>query len=85
MTNPRSLGYQRQCVEHLLALHYDIDSTIVEGAKQAALTIGWLERQAELLRMWDTLRKQRPDLFAIMSEIANTFPGAMIEDVREVE
>ena len=85
MTNPRSLSYQRQCIEHLLALHGNGDDTIVDGAKQAALTIGWLERQAELLRMWDALRKQRPDLFAIMSEIANTFPGARIEDVREVE
>lgn len=82
---PRSLTFQRSCIEHLIALHSkDVENTIIQGAKQAALTIGWLERQAELLRMLDTLRKERPDLFAIMSECAAQFPGSKIADVPKV-
>lgn len=78
----RSLTFQRSCIEHLVALHSkDVENTIIEGAKQAALTIGWIERQAEILRMLDTLRKERPDLFAIMSECASYFPGTKIADV----
>lgn len=82
MSNPRSLSFQRQCIEHLLALHGNGDDTIVDGAKQAALTIGWLERQAELLKMFDALRRERPELFRAMMNIAEVFPGARIEDVR---
>ena len=84
MSNTRSLAFQRQCVEHLIHLHDgQPEDSILDGARQAALTLGWLERQGELLKMWDHLRRQRPDLYEIMQGILAVFPGAKIEDVRE--
>ncbi|MFM7010622.1 MAG: hypothetical protein ACKO0Z_15055 [Betaproteobacteria bacterium] len=81
----RSLSFQRSCIEHLIALHSkDVENTIIDGAKQAALTIGWIERQAEVLRMLDTLRKERPEIFGIMCEVARVFPGSQIADVPKI-
>ncbi|MGL5736679.1 MAG: hypothetical protein ACRCYS_17585 [Beijerinckiaceae bacterium] len=86
MSNPRSLSMQRQCVEHLIALcDNSADATVIEGAKQAALTIGWIERRGELLRMLETLRQERPELYVAMNDIATTFPGVKISDVRGYE
>lgn len=85
MSEKRSLAFQRQSVEHLIALYGREDDTILDGAKQAALTLGWLERQGELLKMWDHLRRQRPDLYETMQGILLAFPGATLEDVRDAD
>lgn len=83
MTEKRSLSFQRQSIDHLIALCPNESDTIIDGARQAALTIGWLERQGELLRMLDELRRQRPELFLVMNSIASEFPGARIEKIKE--
>lgn len=82
MTEKRSLSFQRQSLEHLIALCPDAGDTILEGAKQAALTIGWIERHDEILRILDKLRRERPELFRTMVDLAATFPGAAISDIR---
>lgn len=53
------------------------------GLEQAIKTLEWIERQSELLRMWDDLRKSNPELFSILHSIATTFPGSKIEDIRK--
>jgi chloramphenicol 3-O-phosphotransferase len=76
-----SLAQQRQAVEHLLALHNAagrLDSTVIAAARQAVLTIAWLERHQELMRALDRLQRERPDLADLFRE----FPGAQIADVR---
>lgn len=83
MSDHKSLSFQRSTIEHLIALHNDEESTIISGAKQAALTIGWLERHGELLKMWDALRRDNPELFTVMHRIATEFPGAKIHSIRE--
>jgi hypothetical protein len=84
MTERRSLALQRQCVEHAVSsLDDGSDHTVIDGLKQAALTIGWLERHGELLKMWDALRRDNPELFTVMHRIATEFPGAKIHSIRE--
>jgi hypothetical protein len=73
-----SLAQQRQAVEHLLALFMQADSTITGAARQAVLTLAWLERRAELMRALDRLERERPDLV----DLFRAFPGAEIADVR---
>ena len=75
-----SLAQQRQAVEHLLALFMEADSTITGAARQAVLTLAWLERRAELMRALDRLERERPDLVDLFRE----FPGAEIADVRDM-
>ena len=83
MREKLSLSFQRQCVEHLIALCHEENSTVVEGALQAALTLGWLERHGEALKMLEVLRRERPDLYATMRVIASEFPGVKIDGIRE--
>lgn len=80
MSDPRSLSYQRQCVEHLIALCTDkkgMTGPIIEGAKQAARTIGWIEKRAELIREVDRLEREAPELADLLRE----FPGAHVARV----
>lgn len=75
----RSLAFQRQCVEHLIALAGDEHSTIVEGAKQAALTLGWFERREEMTRAVVALDEAEPGLASLFQ----AFPGARIAAIRD--
>lgn len=77
-----SLANQRACVEHLIALHRRgvDDDTILDGAKQAALTLAWLERRAELVREIARLDQAAPELAQLLRDM----PGATIADVREI-
>ena len=72
---------QRQAVEHLIALHDDDASTVVQAARDACLTIGWIEKRQELIRAIDDLDKRSPAL----AEILLAFPGSSIADVRLAE
>lgn len=83
MTEKRSLSFQRQSIEHLIALCHEEGDTIIEGAMQAALTIGWIERHGEVVKMHETLRRERPELYAIMKSIVEAFPGAKIDGIKE--
>lgn len=85
MTEKRSLSFQRQCVEHLIALHRDEDDSIIDGAKQAALTIGWIERREELIKMLEQLRKDNPELYNMFVYLTRAFPGASIADIRSTD
>jgi len=80
MSNP-SLSNQRRCVEHLIALHRRSvdDDTILDGAKQAALTLAWLERRAELVKAIDALDKAAPELAALLLDMPMP-----IADVRRI-
>lgn len=72
-----SLSMQRLAVEHMIALvEHDVGDTIVDAAKQAALTIGYLERHAELTDMLKRLHSQSPDVFRALSAISKAFPEA---------
>lgn len=79
MSEKRSLAFQRSCVEHLIALHRDESDSILEGAKQAALTLAWMEKRGELLRELVRLEREAPDLSALLREM----PDARIVDVRQ--
>ena len=85
MTEKRSLSYQRQCVEHLIALHSEEDDSIIDGAKQAALTVGWIERREELIKMLEQLRKDNPELYNMFVYLTRAFPGASIADIRSTD
>lgn len=85
MTEPRSLAFMRQAVEHLIALHSDADDTIIDGAKQAALTIGWIERREDLIKMIEKLRVDNPGLYDTFVYLSRTFPGMSIADIRATE
>lgn len=85
MTERRSLAFMRQCIEHLIALHSDEDDTILDGAKQAALTIGWIERREDLIKMIEALRTDDPHLYDMFVHITGAFPGAKLSAVRDIE
>ncbi len=80
--NVKSLAFQAACIRHMEPSAPSDD--IRAGLEQAIKTLEWLDRQAELLRMWGDLRKTNPELFAILRSIATTFPGAKIEDIRKL-
>ena len=72
-------------VEHIIALvENDVGGTIVDAAKHAALTLGFLERHKELTDMLRRLHAEAPEVFKALSEITKAFPGASIADVRRV-
>ena len=76
---PTSLSFQRQCIEHLIALAATQASEgVLEGARHGVLALAWVERRQELLRALDRLERERPDL----AELFQAFPGAEIVDVR---
>lgn len=85
MTEKRSLSFQRMCIEHLIALHSDQDDTIIDGAKQAALTVGWIERREELIKMLEKLRTDNAELYNTFVFLSRAFPGATIADIRSTE
>ncbi len=86
MTTKRSLAYQRMAVEDLIArVGDDPDCTVIEAAKQAALTIAWIERREELIKMIEKLRKDNPDLYDLFVEFTTRFPGASLADIRATE
>ena len=78
-----SIAQSRQAVEHLIAMaesnKWLYPGSILDGAKQAALTLSWLERRAELMKALDRLERERPDLV----DLFEAFPGSQIADVRE--
>lgn len=78
MSEKRSLAFQRSCVEHLIALHSDADDSVIDGAKQAALSLAWFERHGELTKELVRLEKEAPHLAALLKEE----PDARIVDVR---
>jgi hypothetical protein len=80
--NVKSLAFQAACVRHMVPSAPSDD--IRAGLEQAVKSMEWIERQSELLRMWDDLRKTNPELFSILSSIATTFPGSKIEDIRKL-
>lgn len=75
----KSLAFQAACIRHMEPLAPSDD--IRAGLEQAIKTLEWLERQSELLRMWDDLRKSNPTLFECLRKIATAFPGAKIESI----
>lgn len=79
--NVKSLAFQAACIRHMVPSAPSDDMRA--GLGQAVKTLEWIERQSELLRMWDDLRKSSPELFAILHSIATTFPGSKIEDIRK--
>lgn len=85
MSERRSLAFMRQCVEHLIALHSDEDDTILDGAKQAALTIGWIERREDLIKMLETLRTDDPQLYDLFVHLTSSFPGVQLSAVRDIQ
>lgn len=77
LTPKPSLSMQRQAVEHIIAIvENDIGGTIVDAAKHAALTLGFLERHDELTAMLRRLHSDAPDVFKALSEITKAFPEA---------
>lgn len=83
MTNPRSLSFQASCIRELIACARS--DAVREGAEGALATILWIEKGQETIRMLEKLRRQRPELFSVMREIADTFPGVNIDDIRGCE
>lgn len=81
--HPRSLTFQAACIRDVLDAARSEE--IRAGLEGALSTILWLEKQAELLRMWTQLRMSRPELFAALHAIATTFPGAQIVRMSEGE
>jgi hypothetical protein len=74
-----SLRMQIGAVEHMIAAAESAGITTArEAARQAVLTLTWLERRAELIKALDRLERERPDLVDLFRE----FPGAQIADVR---
>jgi hypothetical protein len=70
---------QRGAVEHMIAAAESAGiTTALEPARQAVLTLAWLERRRELMKALDRLERERPDLVDLFRE----FPGAQIADVR---
>ena len=74
-----SLAFQRQCIEHLIALHPGEDSSFIDGAKKAALTLAWFERREEMTRAVVALDKAEPGLAALFE----AFPGSRIAHVHD--
>jgi hypothetical protein len=74
-----SLSLQRQTIEHVIPACEKTDPQLVPALKAAALTIGWLERHAELVKEVARLHREAP----VLAEILKT--GATIADVRSRE
>ena len=79
MTAPPSLSFQRQCLEHLIALGAtQVSDDVLEGARRGVLTLAWVERRQELLRALVELDRRAPAL----ADIFRQWPEARIEEVR---
>ena len=75
----RSLAFQAASIRDVLPLA--VNDGAREGLEGALATLLWLEKQSELLRMFDDLRRSRPELFLLMRDIAREFPGARIDNI----
>lgn len=74
MTPPRfTISQQRQAVEGLLAFA-KVGSETELAARQAALTLAWIERRSELVKEVERLDREAPELLSVLKE----FPGAKI-------
>lgn len=83
MSDVRSLEFQQSCVTHLIALCEKIaDDTVLDGARQAAKSLAWLNKRANLTRELVRLERDRPDLAKSFYAIFASFPQARVEDVR---
>jgi hypothetical protein len=83
MAEKPSLALRRQSIEHLIAESGRDDAdTIIIAAKEAALTLGFLERHQELSAMMARLEQQAPDVFGALSALAKSFPEARISGLR---
>jgi len=79
MTKP-TLTEQREAVEALinLGIDNDIRPGVIEAAKQAVLTLAWLERKENLVRELARIEREAPELAAALVE----WPGLQIAGVR---
>lgn len=75
-THARSLAFQAACLRDTLPSARSDEIRL--GLEGDLSTILWLEKHAELLRMWNQLRMARPELFEALHAIATTFPGSQI-------
>ena len=81
MNNRRSLEFQASCIADVLpAARSDEIRAGLEAAQSSLL---WFHRRAELIRTMEAMRRSRPELYALVHEISNTWPGVTIEDVRK--
>jgi len=78
LSDKRSLAFQRQAVEHLIAYCRDVDETIIDAAKQACLSLAWFEKRQALTRELVRLEKDHPELAFLLREI----PGVRIDNIR---
>lgn len=79
-----TLAEQREAVENLINIAI-ADGVVGEDlvyAKQACLTLAWIERSSELIKMISELRRESPELFDVLSNISSAFPGVKIAAIR---
>jgi hypothetical protein len=81
MSNPRSLSFQASCIRDVLDCARSED--LRAGLEGALATIIWLEKSSEVIKLLANLKKQRPELFGVMHDIANEFPGVQIRNITE--
>lgn len=79
-----TLTEQREAVEELIAeaVKDDMDGETIARAKQACLTLAWIERSTELIKMLNGLKNENPELFEMLNKISSTFPGVKIDAIR---
>lgn len=80
-TDPRSLTFQLSCL--LDVKHNARSLEIRDGLDGLEATVRWLIDARENLRMFENLRKTRPELFASLYYISKAFPGVEIVDAKE--
>jgi len=77
-----SLTQQREAVEALINLAIDNDNdarpNTIEDAKQAVLTLAWLERKESLVRELARIEREAPEIARALVE----WPGLQIAGVR---
>lgn len=69
MSEKRSLAWQRQAVEHLIAMCKSADETVIDAAKQACLSLAWFEKRADLTRELVRLDKEAPELASLLRQV----------------
>ena len=79
MSNPRSLVFQLACLRDVMG--HARSEEIAAGLQGLEATVEWLIKRRDVLQMVDDLRRGRPELYEIMTGIANEFPGSQIVGV----
>ena len=79
MSNPRSLVFQLACLRDVKG--HARSEEIAAGLQGLEATVEWLIKRRDVLQMVDDLRRGRPELYEIMTGIANEFPGSQIVGV----